>query len=77
MLRDLLLSHKFQPQVIDQGLELVMHGGVQEVGGTEESDVLEGLRSAASAGVGEGTHIVLPALAEVYAAAFVPSDRYV
>lgn len=38
MLRDLLLSHNFQPQVIDQGLNLVVHRGVEEAGGTEEGD---------------------------------------
>lgn len=38
MLRNLLLSHKFQPQVIDQGLNLVVNGGVEETSGAEEGD---------------------------------------
>lgn len=38
MLRDLLLSHKFQPQVIDQGLNFVVNGGVEETSGAEEGD---------------------------------------
>ena len=33
-----LRPKELQPQVIDQGLELVVHGGVQEAGGAEEGD---------------------------------------
>ena len=33
-----LCPHILQIQVIDQGLELVVHGGVKEAGGAEEGD---------------------------------------
>lgn len=50
MLRDLLLSHKFQPQVINQGLDLVVDRGVEEAGGAEEGDGAFAGRLAGNAG---------------------------